>query len=164
MNSDLYYYLFLLKEIAGLYYPSDIIGLIINLANDKPIISCGIGHVAICWRSDVWIWGSNVDNRLGFGDDSTRELPTKLFLGEKIKSVSCGSYHTIALSHMSNKIWVWGRNDHGQLGLGHVKKIFNPQPVFLTRKIVQINCGVNHTVALTDNNSLCVWDRIQMAN
>ena len=41
----------------------------------------------------------------------------RTFHGKKIKSISSGACHNVILTE-SNQIYVWGKNDWGQLGLG----------------------------------------------
>ena len=47
-----------------------------------------------------------------------------------IKQISCGFGHTIALTK-SGKIFVWGNNDGGQLGLGNYERKNIPQELNL---------------------------------
>jgi len=37
--------------------------------------------------------------------------------GQKVKLISCGSYHAIALTEAGN-VFCWGLNIYGQLGFG----------------------------------------------
>lgn len=43
--------------------------------------------------------------------------PRTLELQDRITCVACGYEHTMAIS-CNGKLWVWGRNNAGQLGLG----------------------------------------------
>lgn len=46
-----------------------------------------------------------------------------------LKEIRSGYYHTLALAR-SGKLWSFGRNDYGQLGLGHItQKMFGPRAV-----------------------------------
>ena len=73
----------------------------------------------------IYTWGSNQHGQLGL--DSADELPTgnrRVWLPREVKlegvnfvDVSAGGYHTLALTE-SGQLYVFGRNDDGQLGLG----------------------------------------------
>src|SRR5579864_3758564 len=58
--------------------------------------------------------------------------------------ISCGLDHTILLS---DKIYVWGQNDNGQLGLGHEKNVTSPTELILPMDIKSISCGWYHNIA-----------------
>ena len=140
------------------------------LETESPIksISCGLNYtITLTEKNDCYGWGFNKYNQLGLKDNIlhwTWNSPQKLNL-LNIRSVSCGGYHTIALtlgegtgssSHTvarsspmtkSNKCYVWGDNDHGQLGLGNTNKYDMPMELFL-ENILSVGCGRFHSVAL----------------
>ena len=63
--------------------------------------------------------------------------------------------HTIFTKN--DKIFCFGRNDHGQLGLGH--NIDQYQPVMLMQQIdiKQIVCGGTHSIILKNNNDILIF-------
>jgi alpha-tubulin suppressor-like RCC1 family protein len=70
--------------------------------------------------------------------------------------IICGSYHNIILNE-NNELYVCGRNDSGQLGLGN----FENRNVYTKLehnfgKIKNISCGSNYNIILTENNELFV--------
>ena len=60
-----------------------------------------------------------------------------------------------------NKVFSWGMNDHGQLGIGCAKsdKYYEPQLVefFNDKKIVQVCCGERHSLVLTEEGVVYGW-------
>ena len=66
------------------------------------------------------------------------------------------SYHTVILQD-DNDVLVFGRNDHGQLGLGHNDDQNKPITLMQGIPIRQIACGAYHTVILQDNNDVLVF-------
>lgn len=58
------------------------------------------------------------------GDYESRDQPTTIasLEGIKIISVTCGSAHTMVISD-SNLLYVWGKNNQGQCGMGNLKDI-----------------------------------------
>jgi alpha-tubulin suppressor-like RCC1 family protein len=83
-----------------------------------------------------------------------------------IKKVDAGDNFSAVLSQ-SGELWVWGRNDYGQLGLGEeaMGDMYSaeryPRLVrFLAgegHKVVDFACGSQHLVALTDSGDIFEW-------
>ena len=61
----------------------------------------------------------------------------------------CGRYHTITLSN-DGIAHSFGRNDEGQLGLGHYNNVSLPTPIPNLPQINQISCGLYFTVCVDD--------------
>ena len=63
---------------------------------------------------------------------------------------ACGFDHTITLSN-DGTAYSFGRNDKGQLGLGH-NKHFGPLPTPISNlpKINMVSCGTRFTVCVDD--------------
>lgn len=69
----------------------------------------------------LFAYGENQFGELGLGDHETRTSPEKITYftdnNEKVVEVSCGFKHSICRTSLK-KIFTWGINKHGQLGLG----------------------------------------------
>jgi RCC1 and BTB domain-containing protein len=64
-------------------------------------IECGTWYtVGITKNGEVFSWGDNTDGQLGHGDKKERSVPTKVTAldGIVIIKISCGRYHTAAIS------------------------------------------------------------------
>ena len=59
----------------------------------------------------------------------------------------CGERHTITLSN-NGKVHSFGKNEAGQLGLGHYNDVSLPTPIPNLPKIIQISCGSYSTVCI----------------
>jgi len=109
---------------------------------------------AITAKGEVFTFGRAENARLGHGDSGgVNEGYPRLveeLVGEKIVNISGGYVHMAACSE-SGELWTWGRNSCGQLGR---PKSDYPGRVKLNEKIVQVACGRNHTLALTDNGQV----------
>uniref|UniRef100_A0A452E1T7 HECT and RLD domain containing E3 ubiquitin protein ligase 5 n=1 Tax=Capra hircus TaxID=9925 RepID=A0A452E1T7_CAPHI len=102
-------------------------------------ITCGDYHsLALSKGGELFAWGQNLDGQLGvgriFASTSTPEIVENLS-GVPLVQISAGEAHSMALS-MSGNVYSWGRNDCGQLGLGHTYIEF-------------LACGGSHTALLT---------------
>jgi len=66
--------------------------------------------------------------------------------------------HTIIVKN-NHDVLVFGANEHGQLGLGHIDNQLEPQTLMQKIPIRQIACGYRHTVILRENNDVLVFGR-----
>jgi alpha-tubulin suppressor-like RCC1 family protein len=74
-------------------------------------------------------FGRNDDCQLGiqFVYDAV-SLPTKVATPldeEIIVSLACGYHHTVAVTN-AGSVYVFGKNEYGQLGLGHQRPVKKP--------------------------------------
>ncbi|CAH0489393.1 unnamed protein product [Peronospora farinosa] len=83
-------------------------------------VSCGYYHtVSISEKGKLITWGRNDYGQLGIGskDHKSSAQYVPLPLSSKVKSASCGCYHTLIL--LSNgRVMIFGRNNKCQLGIG----------------------------------------------
>lgn len=161
------FYVFILKEfmarIFGLHYPIDIVRLIIEASRIKRVkLNCGSHHSGLIYGDETYIWGLGAHGELGLSSTCHHKyLPEKLPLQNAI-NICCGAYHTIALVrsaylNTSNDIYVWGKNNHGQLGLGiTITHSVTPHKLSLPN-VIAIDCGKHYAVALTKLNEIYAW-------
>lgn len=132
-------------------------------------IATGFGHtVAIDEAGDVWTWGSNFAGQLGDGtigavERKNKPVPVSKDTGlEKVTQVAAGFAHTVALDEEGN-VWTWGSNDYGELGDGNFgDDADRSKPVNISErtgleKIIQIEAGLYHTVALDEEGNVWTW-------
>jgi len=118
-------------------------------------ISAGENHsVGVCELGNLWGWGSNLFGCLGLGNlFSHSTVPTLILPNRIFKSVSAGKEFSIALDN-NGKVWCFGSNESGQLGLGDLKNRFNPVKNSQLKNIVAISPGSRHTVVMDEDGSL----------
>jgi alpha-tubulin suppressor-like RCC1 family protein len=111
----------------------------------------------------MYAWGTNDYGQLGLGNNNTpqknmTQVPNFLPTNEKLRSVSAGAAHALALTE-SGKVYAWGLNSSGQLGLGHTTNINTPTPVSALngKKIISIAAGDNHSLAMDDAFIVYSW-------
>jgi len=77
--------------------------------------------LALKTNGTLWAWGQNSSGQLGLGDNAERTNPIQLRPYEyrdDWSEVVAGGFHALARTN-DGDIWVWGRNDSGQLGIGN---------------------------------------------
>jgi uncharacterized repeat protein (TIGR02543 family) len=127
----------------------------------------GLFHsFAVTSTGRVYAWGSNVAGQLGDGTTTQRNSPTLitfvgLQVGETIKELSGGTYHSLALT-TNGRIFSWGTNSSGQLGDGtnshqHVPTLINISGLQNGETVQQVIAGHYSSRALTTNGRLFVW-------
>jgi alpha-tubulin suppressor-like RCC1 family protein len=128
-------------------------------------ISAGSVHaLAITTKGHLYAWGYNGDGELGNGttNDSDKPVKARLPAGTKVKIVSAGGNHTLALSR-ARQLYAWGYNGDGELGDGTTTSRDTPEAVdFLFRgtspgAITSLAAGCFHSLALTTKGVILGW-------
>lgn len=75
-------------------------------------------------------------------------------MSAKFTSAYCGAYHTFVV-HESHKLFAFGLNNHGQLGVGDLDEHDLPELVegLGNGKIVQVEGGEHHSLVLDDRGA-----------
>jgi alpha-tubulin suppressor-like RCC1 family protein len=75
--------------------------------------------IAILKGGSIYDWGANSDGQLGDGTTTSSDTPIRLHLpsGVKFTQVTSGGFASYAIDS-SGRLWDWGSNAEGQLGLG----------------------------------------------
>lgn len=135
--------------------------------------------VAVTSLGRVYFHGKGISGVPGVNDsgDAPIEVPTL----ENVTAVAAGAAHCIALKE-DGTVYAWGRNDHGQLGIGPTSDAgrriaesgdvrftgavtpmagacqFQATPRFVSslhkHRIVAVACGARHTLFVTDEGQL----------
>ena len=97
----------------------------------------------------VWGWGLNTVGQVGNGGVTNVYEPVRIeALDDKdIIAVHAGEYHSIALSR-DGRVYTWGANEKGQLGVGGGTIVRTPTLVNGIPKIKAISAGTKHTILL----------------
>eukprot|EP00366_Plasmodium_knowlesi_P001861 XP_002259358.1 hypothetical protein, conserved in Plasmodium species [Plasmodium knowlesi strain H] len=123
-----------------------------NSSNIKDIYNGPNNLIIIYENDDFEIVGLNNYGQLGLGDKKNRIKLTinPILSKQKVRKVSCGDAHIIALMWNHN-VFVWGNNNYGQLGIGNnTDEISMPLLIYFQEKIIDIACGKNHSLFLTE--------------
>jgi len=112
----------------------------------------------------AWAWGANGEGEAGVGTlakggmtapahiESLRRLHAPVLL-------AAGSMHAAALTG-ENELFVWGRNEEGQLAIGpKAKRSMRPYLVRQLRssQVTHVACGNTHTLAVVTTGEAFAW-------
>jgi alpha-tubulin suppressor-like RCC1 family protein len=106
------------------------------------------------------MWGNNEFGQLAQSPLDMREafFPTLVPLDSRCLFVSCGLYHTgVILSRF--RLFAWGSNVHGQLGIGGFDNCHSPAEIEDLRAECcnYICCGIDNTMASNEVGKVFGW-------
>ena len=109
---------------------------------------------------ELFTMGGGSFGQLGHGDVEYQALP-KLVEGlscQVCKQVSCGDRHTTVVM-ACGRVYTFGSNEYGQLGHGDTNDKCHPTLVqtIETTEIIQVQCGVCSTMALSRSGYVYRW-------
>ena len=130
-----------------------------SLGNSVKALAAGYYHsLALQGDGTVWACGFNSSGQLGLGDTTNRSSPVQVTaLGSNIEALTAGAWHSLALKG-DGTVWPWGRNDHGQLGLGDTTNRSSPvQVTALGSNVEALAAGGVHTLVLKRDGTVWAW-------
>lgn len=128
-------------------------------------MACGQYHTAISTLEvGVLSCGKNDYGQLGLESTDPQRKFAKVkgaLDGAKVRQLRCGYYHTIVLA-AGEHVFGFGRNDYGQLGLGHItQRVFGPTIIGGAegKSVCRVSAGCYHTVLIGSDGMLYVFGR-----
>jgi alpha-tubulin suppressor-like RCC1 family protein len=108
----------------------------------------------------LYSWGFGKYGQIGNKFVNYSIAPIKQTVDEKedIFYISAGESHSAFLS-LTPRLYVYGKNYFGQLGINNSHYIFCPTKIELSEKIKvsKVVCGGDHSLLLTEDNQLYSW-------
>ena len=103
-------------------------------------------------------WGANEFAQVQAGQGEFVQNPQRISLpGTRAMAVAAGSRHSLAVDE-TGRVWAWGDNSSGQLGLGHTKPVAGMALVTgLPGRTSVIAAGTQHSMALLTDGTVWVW-------
>ena len=125
--------------------------------NDLKDIQCGnVNTLFLMKDGTVYTCGSTERGTQGLGKLKEHVwVPTQIPTLSRIVKIACGFGHNLALDE-DGHIWIWGRNDYGQLGTGN-KDGLNVPVMMDLEGIADITCGGKFTLAMDKDGNIYGW-------
>jgi alpha-tubulin suppressor-like RCC1 family protein len=124
------------------------------------IVEISAGHyhsLAADSAGNAWAWGRNNNGQLGDGTTQKRTRPVRVGTLTSVHLLAGGRDHSLALKN-DGTVWAWGSNAFGQIGDGTTTRRLSPVQVLgLTRPVIQIAAGREHSLAVEDDGSVWSW-------
>ncbi|XP_030657710.1 X-linked retinitis pigmentosa GTPase regulator-like isoform X1 [Nomascus leucogenys] len=124
------------------------------------LAACGRNHILVSTEGgNVYATGGNNEGQLGLGDTEERNTfhVISFFTSEhKIKQLSAGSNTSAAVTE-DGRLFMWGKNSEGQIGLKNVPNVCVPQQVTIGKPVSWISCGYYHSAFVTTDGELYVF-------
>lgn len=111
--------------------------------------------MAIDFKNQLWGWGTNSNRQIGTGTNEHCRQPEKIWTIQQVKSVSCGTSHTVAIDN-EGCLWVWGEDK----AWNDQSDIATPMLVNPDHKYSAVFAGENVTYAIDTANRLVVWGEV----
>ena len=132
-----------------------------SLSDVKTIAAGRFFSLALKNDGTVWAWGNNEWGQLGDGTTINRDVPVQVAGLSGVVAIAAGSYYSMALLveySGSYRVYAWGRNDSGQLGLDDPSIVRQTTPARASLPDVQSMAGgAEHTVALRYTSEVFTW-------
>ena len=121
-------------------------------------VACGYCTAAIKSDGTLWMWGKNDAGQLGINNTTNTSSPIQTIVGgNNWIRVATSGLHTAAIKS-DGTLWMWGKNDAGNLGDNTITHKSSPvQTVAGGTNWRSIACGTNHTVAIKTDGTLWCW-------
>jgi alpha-tubulin suppressor-like RCC1 family protein len=103
-----------------------------------------------------WAGGHNSAGQLGQGDNTNRNVPTRVGADNDWAAVGGGGAHVLAVKS-DGSLWAWGRNANGQLGLGDATDRNVPTRVGADSDWAAVAVGASHSLARKTSGDFWVW-------
>ena len=127
--------------------------LVANLKNIVRVSCKSSSTLFLDYHGHVWGCGRNISGNLGLGYDDSNAIvksPTIVHNIEDIVEVDSADNNSAVLNKRG-QVFVCGKNDHGQLGLGDTVDRYNFTKIPHIAGIVQVHCAKNYTLLLKKN-------------
>uniref|UniRef100_A0A672MD85 X-linked retinitis pigmentosa GTPase regulator n=1 Tax=Sinocyclocheilus grahami TaxID=75366 RepID=A0A672MD85_SINGR len=121
------------------------------------LAACGRTHTLVYTsRGKLYASGGNNEGQLGLGDCDDRtsfHLVDFFSKHEPVKMLAAGSNTSAALTQ-DGRLYMWGDNSEGQIGLGKESNALTPREVSVGKRVSWVSCGYYHSAFVTVDGAL----------
>jgi alpha-tubulin suppressor-like RCC1 family protein len=106
---------------------------------------------------ELWAWGSNSSGSLGDGTSNETLSPIQVGSAATWTYVAAGTEGKFALGISAGKLFAWGGNGVGQLGVGNTTGYSSPVQVGSRTDWEKCFAAHGHAAAITSDGDLFMW-------
>jgi alpha-tubulin suppressor-like RCC1 family protein len=107
----------------------------------------------------LWVWGWNQYGQLGDGTTISKSSPVQTLASNiRWKYISTGSTFSGAIDN-TNRLWTWGENYYGNLGINNRVITFSPVLVGSETTWATVSAGTDHMVGIKTDGTIWSWGR-----
>lgn len=130
---------------SNFHVPSSLDGL----GDVTALAGGGLHTLALKTDGSVWAWGDGKYGQLGLASTESSLIPRRVPGLEGITQIAAGDRHSLAIRANDHKLWVWGSNAFGQLGLeASVQLVDRPLELETGLEVNAARAGGWHTLLL----------------
>ena len=118
------------------------------------------GGISVKTDGTLWTWGDNSYGTLGINDLTLRRTPVTTFDGGTNWKQVAGGNHFVGAIKTDGTLWVWGRNQFGQLGTNDTTNRSTPVTTFAggtNWKQIGLGASATHISAIKTDGTLWTW-------
>jgi alpha-tubulin suppressor-like RCC1 family protein len=106
--------------------------------------------IAILSDGSVWAWGNNKKGQLGDGSRASSSVPVRVDVpsGVTYVKVNSGGYSCYAIDS-SGRLWAWGGNQNGQLGIGAGGALSVSTPTHVDLDLTEVSSTASNVAGLS---------------
>ncbi|HEY5938447.1 MAG TPA: hypothetical protein VIU61_27540, partial [Kofleriaceae bacterium] len=124
------------------------------------VTDLGVGTEHTCaldGTGKAWCWGRGYEGQLGIGAAgvATSPAPVSQTASGMFESIAAGTSHTCARA-LDHRLWCWGANDSGQLGVGDSMLRVLPTALGIA-EWKAIGLGDSHSCGIQMDDTLWCW-------
>ena len=124
-------------------------------------VSKGSFHVlALDKDGHLWTWGNNGSGQLGNNSKKEQLIPAMMgasFNGRTFVDIFAIGGTNYAIDNYG-KLWVWGNNSCGSLGIGGNSDVISPVlNNYINTKVKKVVSSLGHTLVLDENGDIWSW-------
>ena len=125
-------------------------------------LAAGATHTcALAGSGTLSCWGTSSSGQLGRGSvTGAPAAPAQVTFPQNLalRAIAAGAAHTCALTAQDGRLFCWGANDAGQLGIGTNLDQSTPREVTgIAEEVVAITAGAAHTCAALASGQMRCW-------
>ncbi|XP_043107901.1 retinitis pigmentosa GTPase regulator b isoform X4 [Puntigrus tetrazona] len=121
------------------------------------LAACGRTHTLVYTsRGNLYASGGNNEGQLGLSDCEDRTSFHLVDFFSKhgpVKMLAAGSNTSAALTQ-DGRLYMWGDNSEGQIGLGKESNALTPRELSVGKRVSWVSCGYYHSAFITVDGAL----------